>query len=238
MKCPKCPRLGTPKNNNQEVDQMPSKQDGFSFTPTSDERLLKITIGELKSLNAPITLIEYDSRWPEQFEQVANRVCSVLGSKALRVEHVGSTSVPGLCAKPIIDMLLVVADSADEPSYVPALEAAGFTLRIREPEWFEHRLFKGPDININLHVFSEGMSETERMLRFRDWLRASDTDRDNYARLKRGLAQRVWRHVQNYADAKASIIQEIMDSAKAAESHNNFDGPVAKTSRPAPLAAC
>ena len=196
---------------------MPSMQNGYSFTPASDEELQKITVGELKPHNASITLVEYDPRWFELFERVANRVRSALGSKALLVEHVGSTSVPGLCAKPIIDMLLVVADSAVEPSYAPALEAAGFTLRIREPEWFEHRLFKGPDININLHVFSVGASEVERMLRFRDWLRVCDTDRDNYARVKRSLAQRVWRHVQNYADAKTSLIHEIMDRANAAE---------------------
>lgn len=142
---------------------------------------------------------------------------SILGNKALRVEHVGSTSVPGLCAKPIIDMLLVVADSADEPSYVPAMEAAGYTLRIREPEWFEHRLFKGPETDIHLHVFSEGASEIERMLLFRDWLRANDADRDNYASVKRSLAQQVWRHVRHYADAKTAIVQEIMSRAIAAE---------------------
>ncbi|QKI80819.1 GrpB family protein [Kroppenstedtia eburnea] len=196
---------------------MPSLQDGSNSKPASDEELQKFRVGELKPHNAPITLVEYDPRWPELFDREADRVRSILGNKALRVEHVGSTSVPGLCAKPIIDMLLVVADSADEPSYVPALEAAGYTLRIREPEWFEHRMFKGPDIDINLHVFSAGMSEIERMLRFRDWLRANDTDRDNYARVKRNLAQRVWRHVQHYADAKTSIIQEIMDRANAAK---------------------
>lgn len=86
-------------------------------------------------------LVKYDPRWPKLFEQEAGRVRVVLGNKAWQVEHVGSTSVPGLCAKPIIDMLLVVADFADEPSYVPALEVAGYILRIREPEWFEHRLF-------------------------------------------------------------------------------------------------
>ncbi|WP_407314495.1 GrpB family protein [Desulfosporosinus sp. SB140] len=194
-------------------------QDGDSFIPTSDEQLQKNTVGEIKPHNAPITLVEYDPRWPELFERVAERVHSVLGCKVLRVEHVGSTSVPGLCAKPIIDMLLVVVDSGDESSYVPLLEAAGFTLRIREPEWFEHRMFNGPDIdiNINLHVFSAGASEVERMLRFRDWLRANKIDRDNYARVKRSLAQRVWRHVQNYADAKTSIIQEIKGRANAAE---------------------
>lgn len=196
---------------------MSSMQDGSNSMPVSDEDLQKITVGERKPHNAPITLVEYDPRWPELFEREADRVRSILGHKALRVEHVGSTSVPGLCAKPIIDMLLVVADSADELSYVLALEDGGYMLRIREPEWFEHRLFKGPDIDINLHVFSAGTSEIERMLRFRDWLRTNDTDRDKYARAKRSLAQRVWRHVQHYADAKTSIIQEIMNRANKAE---------------------
>jgi GrpB-like predicted nucleotidyltransferase (UPF0157 family) len=196
---------------------MSSIPDGPSFTSTDDEYLQKVTVGELKPHNAPITLAEYDPRWPGMFEREANRIRSTLGNKALQVEHVGSTSIPGLCAKPIIDILLVVADSSNEPSYVPALEAAGYTLRIREPEWFEHRLFKGPDTNVNLHVFSQGASEIERMLRFRDWLRANVADRDNYARAKRSLAQQVWRHVQNYADAKTSIIQEIMNRASAAE---------------------
>ncbi len=179
----------------------------------SDEYLQKVTVGVRKPHNAPITLVDYDPRWPGLFDREADRVRAALGDGALQLEHVGSTSVPGLCAKPIIDMLLVVADSADELSYVPALETAGYTLRIREPEWFEHRLFKGPDTDVNLHVFSAGASEVERMLRFRDWLRTSPTDRDAYAQTKRSLAQQVWRHVQNYADAKTSIIQEIMGRA-------------------------
>jgi GrpB-like predicted nucleotidyltransferase (UPF0157 family) len=194
---------------------MSSTQAGSGPAPTSDEGLQKITVGERRPHNAPVTLVEYDPRWPELFAQEADRVRTALGDAALRVEHVGSTSVPGLCAKPVIDMLLVVQNSADEPSYVPALEAAGYTLRIREPEWFEHRLFKGPDTDINLHVFSPGASEIDQMLRFRDRLRADDVDRDSYARTKRGLAQRVWRHVQHYAEAKTSVIQEILDRANA-----------------------
>jgi GrpB-like predicted nucleotidyltransferase (UPF0157 family) len=110
-----------------------------------------------------------------------------------------------------------VANSADEPSYVPQLEAAGYVLRIREPEWFEHRLFKGPDTNINLDVFSVGAAEIDRMLRFRDWLRATDADRDYYARVKRDLARRTWRHVQHYADAKTAVVQEITERANAAD---------------------
>ena len=184
-------------------------------TPRSDEELQKNVVGELKPHNAPITLVEYDPNWPKLFEQEANRIRSVLGSKALQIEHVGSTSVPGLCAKPIIDMLLVVKDSADELSYVPALEAAGYILRIRESDWFERRLFKGPDTDINLHVFSSGTSEIDRMLRFRDWLRSNENDQEKYAQVKRSLAKNKWRHIQHYADAKTSIVQEIMERANA-----------------------
>jgi GrpB-like predicted nucleotidyltransferase (UPF0157 family) len=85
--------------------------------------------------------------------------------------------VPGLCAKPIIDMLLAVPDSSAEPAYAPDMERAGYVLRIREPDWYEHRMFKGPATDINLHVFSVGCVEIERMLRFRDWLRSNDADR-------------------------------------------------------------
>lgn len=194
---------------------MASMQDGCSSTPMSDEDLQKLTMRELMPHNASITFVDYDPRWPELFKLGANRVRSALGNKALRVEHVGSTSVPGLCAKPIIDILLVVVDSADEPSYVPALEVAGYILQVREPEWFEHRLFKGPDTDINLHVFSVGTSEVERMLCFRDWLRVNEADRGNYALVKRNLAQRKWRHVQHYADAKTLIVEEIMERANA-----------------------
>ena len=85
---------------------------------------------------------DYDPHWPELFSREADRVRAVLGSRALRVEHAGSTSVPGLIAKPIVDLVLVVADSAEEEAYAPALEAAGYVLRIREPHWYQHRMFK------------------------------------------------------------------------------------------------
>lgn len=182
----------------------------------SDEDLARSRVGELKPHNARITLAEYDPGWPDLFAREAGRIRSVLGDAAVQIEHVGSTSVPGLAAKPIIDILLAVPDSADEPSYLPAMEAAGYVLRIREPDWFEHRLFKGPDTDINLHVFSAGASEIGQMLRFRDWLRATDADRDEYERVKRELAERTWRHVQHYADAKTAVVHEILKRAGAA----------------------
>ena len=172
-------------------------------------------IGELKSLSGRIAIEKYDPQWPELFRLEADRIRTVLGSRALRIEHTGSTSVTGLVAKPIIDILLVVTDSANEDSYAPALEAAGYTLLIREANWYEHRMFKGPDTEINLHVFSTGCSEIERVLMFRDWLRKNAADRDLYACSKLALAQKEWEHVQNYADAKTVVIEDILARARA-----------------------
>ena len=154
--------------------------------------------------------MDYDRHWPELFAREADRIRSVLGSRVLRMEHVGSTSVPGLAAKRVIDLLLAVADSGEEHAYAPALEAAGYVLQIREPDWYQHRMFKGPDTDINLHVFSSGCPEIDRMLMFRDWLRCDAADRDLYARTKLALARQEWKDVQNYADAKTVVIEEIM----------------------------
>jgi GrpB-like predicted nucleotidyltransferase (UPF0157 family) len=121
--------------------------------------------------------------------------------------------VPGLAAKPIIDIVLVVADTTDERAYVPALEAAGYALRIREPDWYEHRMFRERETNVNLHVFSRGCEEIEKMLVFRDWLRENAADRELYERTKRELAQQKWEYGQNYADAKSAVVAEILARA-------------------------
>jgi GrpB-like predicted nucleotidyltransferase (UPF0157 family) len=151
---------------------------------TTEEDLRGISVGEVIPHNAPVTLAEYDPQWPALFDREAAPIRAVLGGTAVRVEHVGSTSVPGLAAKPIIDIVLAVPDSADEQAYAPALQAAGYALRLREPDWFEHRLFSGPDTSINLHVFTVGAAEIDRMLLFRDRLRADDADRDAYLQVK------------------------------------------------------
>ena len=183
----------------------------------SDADLQRVTVGDRSPHNAPIVLAEYDPRWPQLFGLERDRIAAALGSVAERIEHVGSTAVPGLLAKPIIDILLAVPDASDEPAYVPQLEKAGYALRIREPDWFEHRMFKGPDVDINLHVFSSGCSEIARMLSFRDRLRGNDAERDQYAEAKRDLARREWRHVQHYANAKTGVIEGILTGASAAE---------------------
>ncbi|MBI3749075.1 MAG: GrpB family protein [Chloroflexi bacterium] len=182
---------------------------------TSEAALRAVTIGELAVLGGPVTLADYDPRWPVLFERESARIRTALGDRARLVEHVGSTSVPGLAAKPIIDIVLAVPDSSDEAAYVPPMEAAGYVLRIREPEWFEHRLFRGTDPAANIHVFTEGAQEIRRMLAFRDWLRSHDDDRLLYERTKRELAARDWKYVQHYADAKSDVVAEIMARAVA-----------------------
>src|SRR5215469_14198975 len=107
---------------------------------TDEEQMQATRVGNLRLHNAPIQLMEYRSEWRALFVCEAEVVRAVLGACVLMLEHVESTSVPGLAAKPIIDMLLAVADSADEPTYLSALGAAGYVLRIREPEWHQHRL--------------------------------------------------------------------------------------------------
>lgn len=161
-------------------------------------------------MSGRILLVAYDPQWPELFRREAGKIRSALGSGALLIEHAGSTAVPGLLAKPVIDIVLAVADSADEDTYLPALERGGYEFRIREPAWYEHRMFQGPETETNLHVFSAGCAEIERMLLFRDWLRGHPADRDLYARAKRELARREWKDVQNYADAKSGVIAEIL----------------------------
>ncbi|MCI4372941.1 MAG: GrpB family protein [Thermoplasmata archaeon] len=182
---------------------------------TTEEQLRRVTIGEPRRHDAPIALCEYDPTWPELFSREERRIRKTLGDRAVRLEHVGSTSVPGLVAKPIIDILLVVADSADESSYVSALESEGYVLRIREPEWHQHRLFEGPDTNLNLHVFSRGAMEIDRMLTFRDVLRSNPETRKLYATTKRALARRTWKFVQNYADAKSEVVEGILANASS-----------------------
>ncbi|HEV2663052.1 MAG TPA: GrpB family protein [Ktedonobacteraceae bacterium] len=199
----------------EEIGRAPSEQAwADSFVPKTDEQILAVSVGGLAPLTEPILIVDYDPEWPRLFQREAGRVRAALGDRIELLEHVGSTSVPGLAAKPRIDMLLVVANSADESAYVPALEAAGYVLHIREPDWYEHRMFNGPDTAVNLHVFSPGCPEIERMLLFRDWLRGNISDRQLYERTKRELVRQDWKYTQNYADAKTVVVEEILARAR------------------------
>lgn len=187
----------------------------------TEDQIRTTTVGEPTPVPGGRVLhVDYDPEWPRQFRREAERICAALGDQVLRIEHTGSTSVPGLPAKPIIDMVLVVAEPADEPAYFPALEDAGYLLRIREPDWYQHRVFvkrvdEGSDIDVNLHVYPAGCPEIDRVLVFRDRLRDNPSDRELYASTKRALAQREWQYMQNYADAKTAVIEEIIERAWA-----------------------
>ncbi len=199
---------------------MPGKKNAESELASDlarrDEEIRLATVGERAPLNSTIHLAAYDPTWPGTFTREAVRIREGLGGKVLLLEHVGSTSVPGLCAKPVIDMLLAVENSADEASYGPALESEGYALRIREPDWFEHRCFKLSRFEGNLHIFSAGCPEIDRMLLFRDWLRREEDDRLLYEGTKRKLAAQKWKFVQHYADAKSKIVKEILARASDA----------------------
>src|ERR671920_309868 len=146
----------------------------------SDEPLETGLIGGTEKRE--IRIVDYDPDWPKKFETHAGRIADALGGSALRIEHVGSTSVPGLAAKPIIDILVVVPDSSDESAYLPRLEAAGYVLRVREPDWNEHRMFRTPEQDVHVHVYTAGCPEVERHLTFRDRLRHDADDRRRYER--------------------------------------------------------
>jgi GrpB-like predicted nucleotidyltransferase (UPF0157 family) len=180
-----------------------------------DEQLEAIRVGAPPPQYQPIVIADYDPIWPHWYESAAYRIRQALGDKVLQIDHVGSTSVRGLSAKPLIDINMVVADTTDEDSYVPPLEAIGYELRIREPDWYEHRLLRGFDPPVNLHVFNPGCEEVDQTLLLRDWLRTHEDDRELYARAKRELAAKEWKYVQNYADAKSEVIQEILARARA-----------------------
>lgn len=158
------------------------------------------------------TIVDPDPTWPEQAGRLVETVRAALGDVVVRLDHVGSTSVPGLAAKPILDLVLSVRDPGDEDAYVPALEAQGFVLTVREPWWHEHRLLRHHAPRTNLHVHPAGSVEPERMVLFRDWLRSHDDDRDLYAAAKRAAsadAAAAGEHVMQYNARKQDVVREI-----------------------------
>jgi GrpB-like predicted nucleotidyltransferase (UPF0157 family) len=160
-----------------------------------------------------------DPAWPRQYDVLAGRIQEALGWRVLQLEHVGSTSVPGLAAKPVIDIDLTVADPGREQDYVPALETAGFALVIREPWWYGHRALTAAGPRCNLHVFGPDSPEPVRHRIFREWLRGNPAERDRYAAAKRQAASQAnagGEHVMQYNARKQQVIREIYHRAFAA----------------------
>lgn len=178
----------------------------------SDEYIEKHFVDGKHVHNSTIHLEEYNPQWEELFLKEKKRIKSILQNQALMIEHIGSTSVRDLLAKPIIDILLVVEDAGVE-TYVKPLVNAGYTLRIKEPDFENHHMFKGPDTDINLHVFSKGSKEIDKYIIFRDYLRTHKEARELYANTKKELSKKIWKYVQNYADAKSDVVSQIMEQA-------------------------
>jgi len=164
----------------------------------------------------PVEVVDYDPGWPEVFESWRARIEAAVGPAALRIEHVGSTSVPGLAAKPTVDIQVSVRDLDDESDYVPQLEGAGVQLRSRDDV---HRYFRPPATeprSVHVHVCALGSDWERHHLLFRDYLRAHPEARDRYAAVKREAAK-VWVEDRwGYTDAKTDVILDIMEAAQAA----------------------
>jgi GrpB-like predicted nucleotidyltransferase (UPF0157 family) len=161
-----------------------------------------------------IEIVAYRPEWPTTFRGHAYAIARALGESAMQIEHVGSTSVPGLAAKAIIDILVVVEDSADEPAYLPNLVAAGYELRVREPDFHEHRMFRTAARDVHVHVYSSGSPEILRLTGFRDRLRENAEDRHLYEQVKRTLATREWADMNAYAEAKTEVIERIITASR------------------------
>jgi GrpB-like predicted nucleotidyltransferase (UPF0157 family) len=160
----------------------------------------------------PIHIVAPDPAWPARFAGERDRIVAALGDTARRVDHIGSTSVPGLAAKPIIDIQVSVPDVADEPAFLDPLLAAGYRLRVREPG---HRMVRTPELDVHVHICDAGGEWERRHLLFRDWLRHDATDLAAYQELKLGLAGQDWTDMNAYADAKGPLVAEITVRAEA-----------------------
>jgi GrpB-like predicted nucleotidyltransferase (UPF0157 family) len=158
-----------------------------------------------------VRIVDYDPAWPSRFEVERDRIVSAIGVVARRIEHIGSTSVPDLAAKPVIDIMVTVDDPDDDAAFVLALTRAGYVLRVIEPE---HRMFRTPARDVHVHLWRADTDEERRHLRFRDWLREDAEDRALYESVKRELAARTWDDSNDYADAKSGVVAVITERAQ------------------------
>jgi GrpB-like predicted nucleotidyltransferase (UPF0157 family) len=193
------------------------------FEQPSDEEIRAARVGAAASAPVTVEVVAPDPAWPAWYAAVRDRVVAALGDRVLSLEHVGSTAVPGLWAKPVIDVDLTVADPADEDAWLPELEAAGFVLRVREPDWEQHRMLRGGDPATNLHVFGPDAREPRRHVAFRDWLLSHPDDRERYTAVKRDVAGRRFTDAMQYNNAKAWVVYDIYEKVFAADPAHPHD---------------
>ena len=155
----------------------------------------------------------YDERWPGTYLDHRQRIRVALAAQDVGVEHIGSTSVPGLAAKPVVDIVVTVDDITAEEDYLDALLAAGYELRVREPR---HRLVRTPARDVHVHLYERGDPAVDAYLLLRDHLRSHPDDRALYESTKRALMSERWDDTNDYADAKTDVISAITSRARAA----------------------
>ncbi|GIF20808.1 GrpB-like predicted nucleotidyltransferase (UPF0157 family) [Actinoplanes tereljensis] len=173
-------------------------------------------VGERPARWDHIVIEDYDPYWVTRFDDAAAPIRSALGSQIRGLEHVGSTSVPGLPAKPVIDIDLTLDDTEFEAAYLPPLEKLGYRLILREPWWHGHRMLIPPNADINLHVWPPHSPELVRHRLFRDWLRTHPDDRSRYADTKRRVARETAANPSDYNMAKNDVIDDIFTRIFAA----------------------
>jgi GrpB-like predicted nucleotidyltransferase (UPF0157 family) len=205
----------------------------FEQVSIEDLKKARIDGGAEMHSSVRIDMCPPNPEWPHRYDELAATIRTAIGDKAVAIQHVGSTSVRGLWAKPIIDVDLTVTDSSDEERYVPDLTKVGFIHILREPDWEEHRLLVMDDPQCNLHVFSVGTIEPQRHLLFRNWLLTHPDDRDRYATLKRDLASREWETTMGYNNAKGKLIYEIYERIFVADArHRHTPISIVQTDEP------
>ena len=182
-------------------------------TPAPRRRRPDVTATELIGgvERRALVLAPYDEGWSTRFRELEARIRAALGEVALSVEHIGSTAVPGLAAKPIIDILVTVPDITAEEDYLDPLLAIGYVNRVREPG---HRLVRTPELDVHVHILEPGDPAATDYLLLRDHLRTDDGDRLLYEQTKRRLITQDWPDMNAYADAKSEIIEAIKARAR------------------------
>src|SRR5579863_240063 len=161
-----------------------------------------------------VVMAEYDPEWPARFEKLRERIAAALGPMALQIEHVGSTSVPRMCAQPIVDLDVVVRRE-DVPAAIAAVEALGYrhegNLGVEEREAFR---WTAEFPEHHLYVCPEGSPAFERHVLVRDYLRKHPEMARAYAELKKRLARQYHDNRTKYQEAKAEFVDSMLEQAR------------------------
>jgi GrpB-like predicted nucleotidyltransferase (UPF0157 family) len=176
-------------------------------------------VGGVEALR--LELQDHDPRWADTYLEHRRRIRDALAAVDVGVEHIGSTSVPGLAAKPVVDVVVTVEDITAEEDYLDALLAAGYELRVREPG---HRLVRTPARDVHVHLLERGDPAVDEYLLLRDHLRSDPDDRALYERTKRALLERRWDDANDYAEAKTDVVLAIKARARRARADRARQG--------------